>query len=380
MAQVTIEKLTKVFKQPGGKTICAVNQASLEIRDGEFLVLVGPSGCGKTTLLRLVAGLEEINEGTISFDGAGINHLAPKDRDLAMVFQTYALYPHMTAYENMAFGLTLRKIAGAEINQRVRETAGLLGLADCLDRKPKELSGGQRQRVALGRAIVRNPKVFLFDEPLSNLDAPLRAQMRLELSKLHKRLAATMLYVTHDQIEAMAMGDRIAVMKEGVIQQVAEPMTIYHQPANLFVAGFMGTPPMNFFRGTLAQRGGGVFFEERTLRDTAAAGGLSLRLGEAGTAGLAGHIGRAAVFGIRPEHIAEKLEGLDAGAGQRIEATVEAVELLGAEAHLHASTGAHSFVARVQPGFRAKPQQKISLVFDVTRAHCFDPETGTTMM
>src|SRR5581483_8872703 len=250
MAQVTIEKLTKVFKQPGGKTICAVNQASLEIMDGEFLVLVGPSGCGKTTLLRLVAGLEEINEGTISFDGAGINHLAPKDRDLAMVFQTYALYPHMTAYENMAFGLTLRKVAGAEINQRVRETAGLLGLADCLDRKPKELSGGQRQRVALGRAIVRNPKVFLFDEPLSNLDAPLRAQMRLELSKLHKRLAATMLYVTHDQTEAMAMGDRIAVMKEGVIQQVAEPMVIYHQPANLFVAGFMGTPPMNFFRGT----------------------------------------------------------------------------------------------------------------------------------
>lgn len=378
MAQVTIENLTKTFKQPRGKTVCAVNHANFEIKDGEFMVLVGPSGCGKTTLLRLIAGLEEVDEGNISLDGSSINGVAPGDRDLAMVFQTYALYPHMSAYENMAFGLTLRKVARAEIDQRVQETAALLGLVDCLERKPKELSGGQRQRVALGRAIVRNPKLFLLDEPLSNLDAPLRAQMRLELSRLHDRLAATMLYVTHDQTEAMTMGDRIAVMKEGAIQQVAEPMTIYNHPANLFVAGFMGSPPMNFFKGVVARRDSGVFFEEQGLSNAkpAATQGFSLRLNEAHAAHVAAYMDRSVVFGIRPEHIADKSQSDAASSGQCVEAVVEAVESLGPETHLHACVEAHSFISRVSSDFRPTVGQRIPLAFDIGQAHWFDAETG----
>jgi multiple sugar transport system ATP-binding protein len=378
MARVTIENLTKTFKQPKGKTVCAVNHANLEIKDGEFMVLVGPSGCGKTTLLRLTAGLEEVDEGNISLDGSRINGVAPGDRDVAMVFQTYALYPHMSAYENMAFGLTLRKVPRAEIDQRVRATAALLGLADCLERKPRELSGGQRQRVALGRAIVRNPKVFLFDEPLSNLDAPLRAQMRLELSRLHDRIAATMLYVTHDQTEAMTMGNRIAVMKEGAIQQVAEPMKIYNEPANLFVAGFIGSPPMNLFRGTLLRRDGGMFFEEQPSSSVTptGTGGFSLRLDEALVAGVAAYMDRSVVFGIRPEHIADKSQSDASTSGECVEAVIEAVEPLGPETHLHASIGAQSFIGRVSSDFSAKVGQRIPLAFDISRGHWFDAETG----
>src|SRR6186713_1133723 len=253
MARVVLENLTKTYPAAGKQpAIPAVKGIDLEIRDGEFMVLVGPSGCGKSTTLRLIAGLEEITGGTISIDGKIVNHVLPKDRDIAMVFQNYALYPHMSVYDNMAFGLKLRKFPKAEIQARVREAAAMLGLEPYLDRKPKALSGGQRQRVAVGRAIVRKPKVFLFDEPLSNLDAKMRVSTRTEISKLHARLGATMIYVTHDQVEAMTMGDRICVMKDGVIMQVATPLELYNRPANLFVAGFIGSPPMNFLAGIVS--------------------------------------------------------------------------------------------------------------------------------
>src|SRR5438477_2567831 len=249
MARIVLDKVSKIFKGPKGEEVRAVNNVSLTIENQEFLVLVGPSGCGKSTTLRMMAGLEEVSRGTISIDGKIVNDVEPKNRDVAMVFQNYALYPHMTVYENMAFGLKLRKYPKAEIEKRVRETAEVLGISALLDRLPKALSGGQRQRVAVGRAIVRQPKAFLFDEPLSNLDAMMRVQMRMEILKLRARLATTTVYVTHDQVEAMTMGDRIAVMKEGVVQQVADPIRLYNHPANLFVGGFIGTPPMNFFRG-----------------------------------------------------------------------------------------------------------------------------------
>src|SRR5271154_1544580 len=262
MAQVLLENLSKVFPEKGGPGVAAVKRINLQIEDREFMVLVGPSGCGKSTTLRMIAGLEEITSGTISIGGRLVNDVLPKDRDIAMVFQNYALYPHMTVYENMAFGLKLRKLPKAEIEARVNETAAMLGLESLLKRRPKALSGGQRQRVALGRAIVRKPKVFLFDEPLSNLDAKMRVSTRTEISKLHGRLGATMIYVTHDQVEAMTMGDRICVMKDGHVMQVAAPLEIYNHPANLFVAGFIGSPPMNFFKGTIARNGGRLTFVE----------------------------------------------------------------------------------------------------------------------
>src|SRR5258705_11691218 len=248
MAKVILKNLGKTYAEKTGPGVRVVHGINLEVRDREFMVLVGPSGCGKSTTLRMIAGLEEISEGTISIDGKVVNDVPPKDRDIAMVFQNYALYPHMTVYENMAFGLKLRKLPRSMIEERVKEAADILGLAPYLDRLPRTLSGGQRQRVAVGRAIVRKPKAFLFDEPLSNLDAQMRVQMRTEISKLRRRLAATMISVTHDQVEAMTMGDRIVVMKDGVVQQVGDPLTLYHRPANLFVAGFIGSPPMNFFR------------------------------------------------------------------------------------------------------------------------------------
>ena len=300
MAKVLLENVYKTY--PGG--FKAVDNANLEIGDQEFVVLVGPSGCGKSTTLRMVAGLEEISSGSIFIDGKRVNDVPPKDRDIAMVFQNYALYPHMTVYKNMAFGLMLRKYPKAEIEQRVREAAQILGITDeQLQRKPKALSGGQRQRVAVGRAIVRKPKAFLFDEPLSNLDAKMRVQMRAEISKLHDRLNSTMIYVTHDQVEAMTMGDRIVVMKDGLIQQVAEPIALYDNPKNMFVAGFIGSPPMNFFKGAIEQRTGALWFVEQAI---GASKGFSVRLNDEMAKRLTGYVGKPVVFGSRPEDINNK--------------------------------------------------------------------------
>jgi multiple sugar transport system ATP-binding protein len=380
MARVVLENLTKIFAGPNGETLRAVNRANLAVEDQELLVLVGPSGCGKTTTLRLIAGLEEITEGAVWLDGQMVNAVPPKDRDLAMVFQNHALYPHMTAYENMAFGLKLRRIPKDEIARRVRETADLLGIADCLERQPRELSGGQRQRVAVGRAMVRRPKVFLFDEPLSDLDAPLRAQLRTEIVKLHRRLAATMIYVTHDQVEAMTLGNRIAVMKDGVIQQVGDAMNIYHHPANMFVAGFIGSPPMNFFGGAIAQKDGGLFFVETGADGAAVADGLAARLPDNLAARMNDCVGRQIRFGLRPENITDQSNIPEATPGQTIEATVEIVEPRGAETYLHLSRGAQSFVARVHAAGSVRAGQKVPLVFEMGRAHFFDPASGQAIL
>ena len=369
MARVVIENLTKTFPCPGGESIRAVDNVSLVIEDKELLVLVGPSGCGKTTTLRLIAGLEETTSGKISIDGQIINKIAPKDRDIAMVFQNHALYPHMTAYENMAFGLKLRKHSRAEIDQRVREAAEILDLNDCLNRKPEALSGGQRQRVAVGRAIVRKPKVFLFDEPFSNLDAQMRVQMRREIGRLHQRLGATMIYVTHDQVEAMTLGDRIAVMKSGVIQQIASPAKLYDQPKNQFVAGFIGSPPMNFFPGTLARNGSGLIFR-------AEAGGFSVHLENQMAGKLANYAEKKIVLGLRPENILEKSRSPESPSEWGSEGLTETIEPMGAETHLHATIGANSFVVRLPGGWRAELSKKIPLIFDMRHAHFFDATTG----
>jgi multiple sugar transport system ATP-binding protein len=374
MARVVLENLTKSFKGPRQETVDAVRDLNLTVEDKELLVLVGPSGCGKTTTLRLIAGLEEVSKGTISIDGQVVNGVAPRERDIAMVFQHHALYPHMTARENLAFGLKLRKHSRAEITQRVGEAAEMLGLADCLDRRPEALSGGQRQRVALGRALVRKPKVFLFDEPLSNLDAQMRVQMRREIAQLHSRLAATMIYVTHDQVEALTLGDRIAVMRGGTLQQVAGPMELYRWPANLFVAGFIGSPPMNFFQGTVATENGGLFFQEEAV-PAGTASGFKLRVDGEMCSRLAGRTGKKVIMGIRPEHIAEKTGVADALAGQVVEALAGVVEPMGPETFLYAANGSHSFAARLRADFRVAAQQKVSLVFDMRHAHFFDPAT-----
>ncbi|MEI6083115.1 MAG: sn-glycerol-3-phosphate ABC transporter ATP-binding protein UgpC [Verrucomicrobiota bacterium] len=369
MAKVILENVCKVYA--GG--VKAVDNANLEINDQEFIVFVGPSGCGKSTTLRMVAGLEEISSGTISIDGRVVNDVPPKDRDIAMVFQNYALYPHMTVYKNMAFGLMLRKYPKAEIDQRVRDAAQILGITDeQLERKPKALSGGQRQRVAVGRAIVRKPKAFLFDEPLSNLDAKMRVQMRAEISKLHNRLNSTMIYVTHDQVEAMTMGDRIVVMKDGLIQQVDEPIALYDNPKNMFVAGFIGSPAMNFFKGTIEQRGTGLWFVETTAN---AGKGFAIRVNDDMAAKLTGHAGKAVVFGCRPEDINDKTIASFAKADQTLTATVEVVEPMGAEVYIYLNTGTHSFVARVNGHQRATVDQKLDLAFDMKKCHFFD---GTT--
>ena len=336
MANVVLKNVYKIY--PGDVT--AVHDACLEIQDQEFVVLVGPSGCGKSTTLRMVAGLEDISKGEILIDGKVVNDVPPKDRDIAMVFQNYALYPHMTVYDNMAFGLKLRKYPKEEIHRRVLEAAEILGITEYLDRKPKALSGGQRQRVAVGRAIVRKPKAFLFDEPLSNLDAKMRVQMRAEISKLHKKLKSTMIYVTHDQIEAMTMGDRIVVMKDGWIQQVDTPLNIYHHPANQFVAGFIGSPPMNFFEGRLDKAADGTLtFDEGTFQ-------MPIR-DKAVVDALAGEVDKIVTLGIRPESI--DLAGAAGAAGApTVKAVVEVVEMMGSEVYLYATTGKTSFCARVE--------------------------------
>ncbi len=362
MARVQLKTVSKIFPPD----VVAVDKVDLEIGDKEFLVLVGPSGCGKSTTLRMVAGLEEITQGDIYIGDRLVNDVAPKDRDIAMVFQNYALYPHMSVFNNMAFGLKLRKFAKSEIEKRVREAAEILGIEDLLDRKPKALSGGQRQRVAVGRAIVRQPEVFLFDEPLSNLDAKLRVQMRTEISKLHSRLQATMIYVTHDQVEAMTMGDRIVVMKDGIVQQTADPIELYESPANRFVASFIGSPPMNFMEGSIQGNGGGPQFVEENV---------SLALPAKFRDALAPFSGRRVTFGIRPEDIHDASIRPAGGDDAAVKATVEVVEPMGAEIFLYLTTGSTPFIARCEPHITARVDESKSLTFDLSKAHFFDPET-----
>ncbi len=369
MAQVIISQLTKKFPDKSGTEVVAVKSIDLTIADREFMVLVGPSGCGKSTTLRMVAGLEEISGGSVAIDGRVVNQVAPKDRDIAMVFQNYALYPHMSVYENMAFGLRLRNFPKVEIDQRVREAAMLLGLENLLERKPKALSGGQRQRVAVGRAIVRKPKVFLFDEPLSNLDAKMRVSMRTEIIKLHARLNATMIYVTHDQMEAMTMGDRICVMKDGSIMQVDTPLELYRRPANLFVAGFIGSPPMNFFKGTIRTGPGKTEFVE----DNLAGSPLVLALPERMSAATGAYAGRSVVFGVRPEGI------LLAATSAHATVKVERSEPMGAETFLHLTTGASSFIARAGAEIDYPPGTMLHINFDLGRAVLFDAATEASI-
>ena len=359
MATVELRNISKVYE--GG--VKAVDSANLTINDKEFVVLVGPSGCGKTTTLRMVAGLEEISSGELYIDGKLMNDVAPKDRDIAMVFQNYALYPHMTVYDNMAFGLKIRKYPKAEINSRVHEAAQILDIEELLDRKPKALSGGQRQRVAVGRAIVRKPKVFLFDEPLSNLDAKLRVQMRAELSALHHRLQATMIYVTHDQVEAMTMGDRIVVLKDGIIQQIGTPLGLYNTPVNRFVAGFIGSPPMNFLKVNLKSEGGKLIAEEGSFR-------MQLLPQQAET--LRNYAGKDAIFGIRPEDLVY-MESPDST--NNIPTKVEVIEPLGAEIHLWVSTPNNQLVARVAPRYTFHVGDVANLKPDLQKIHFFDLET-----
>ncbi|HYM81199.1 MAG TPA: sn-glycerol-3-phosphate ABC transporter ATP-binding protein UgpC [Candidatus Limnocylindria bacterium] len=351
-------ELVSVSKTYGGAHR-AVDRVSLAVEPGEFLVLVGPSGCGKSSLLRMIAGLEEISEGEIRIDGRVVNPLPPKDRDIAMVFQNYALYPHMTVFENMAFGLELRKQPKPEIERRVRETATMLGLEAMLARRPRELSGGERQRVALGRAMVRDPRVFLFDEPLSNLDAKLRVQMRGEIHRMHRRLSATMVYVTHDQVEALTLGERIAVLRGGQLQQVADPDTLYHRPANQFVAGFVGSPPMNFL-GAQVTNGGQV-----TL-----AGDVAFTPSPA-PAWLAGWAGRPVTLGVRPEDLSLR----ESGPGASLAATLEVREPLGNEVLLYWSAAAGPLISRLtgEPG--PQPGQTATLHFRYEKVRWFDPES-----
>jgi multiple sugar transport system ATP-binding protein len=363
MARVQLKDVRKIYPPD----VLAVDDVTLDIQDKEFVVLVGPSGCGKSTTLRMVAGLEEITRGDIFIGERLVNDVAPKDRDIAMVFQNYALYPHMTVFNNMAFGLKLRKFPKREIERRVRDASQILGIEELLDRKPKALSGGQRQRVAVGRAIVRQPAVFLFDEPLSNLDAKLRVQMRTEISKLHSRLLATMIYVTHDQVEAMTMGDRIVVMKDGVIQQVADPMTLYDNPANRFVAGFIGSPPMNFLEGTVEGNGAGPTFREESVTLT-----LPDRFKEA----LAPYKSRKITFGIRPEDIHDASTApTDSSHLAEVSARVEVIEPMGSEVFLYVTTGSTPFIARCEPHVSARVDETKALIFNLDRAHFFDPET-----
>lgn len=365
MASVRLENVRKVYDQD----VVAVQGASFEIEDGEFVVLVGPSGCGKSTTLRMIAGLEEITDGNLYIEENRVNDLPPKDRDIAMVFQNYALYPHMTVRENMAFGLKLRKYDKAEIQKRVEQAAEVLSISSILDRKPKQLSGGQRQRVAVGRAIVRKPKVFLFDEPLSNLDAKLRVQMRTEISKLHQRLASTMVYVTHDQVEAMTMGDRIVVMKDGVIQQIDAPLNLYASPANQFVAGFIGSPSMNFINGRIASSGG-LQFEE-------ASGSASITLNGSHSDKLANYIGKEVVLGVRPEAITVDTSG--GGQASTLEAKLDVLEPMGNEIFVYASTSGHEIVARIPPQSLPNPGEPLWLALELDKLHFFESDSGNAI-
>ena len=367
MAQVSLRDVSKIYK--GG--VKAVDSISLGIENKEFVVLVGPSGCGKSTTLRMIAGLEDITEGKIWIGDRVVNDIPAKDRNIAMVFQNYALYPHMDVFENMAFGLKLRGYPKNEIVRRVTEAADILGIKRFLDRRPKELSGGERQRVALGRAIVRKPMVFLFDEPLSNLDAKMREQMRREIRKLRIRLQTTFIYVTHDQTEAMTMGDRIVVMKDGKVQQVADPITIYDSPANKFVASFIGSPPINFMEGRIIKKERKYYFDE---------GKFCVKIVEEMNNQIAPFEGKEVVFGIRSEDIYDKLFVSESSPENTVRATCEAVEPLGSEVYLHLNTGKHNFIARVGAHDRPEVNREMDIVFDMSKVHFFDKDTEKTIV
>ena len=365
MASLSLRHIYK--KYPGGVT--AVSDFNLEVKDKEFIVFVGPSGCGKTTTLRMIAGLEEITEGELFIGDQLVNDVAPKDRQIAMVFQNYALYPHMSVFENMSFGLKLNKTPKEEIKRRVEEAARILDITHLLDRKPKALSGGQKQRVALGRAIVRNPKVFLLDEPLSNLDAKLRAAMRTELTKLHARVGTTFVYVTHDQVEAMTMATRIVVMKDGLIQQVDTPQNLYDSPCNIFVAGFIGTPQMNFINGKLVKKGEDVYFNFENVS-------VKLPADKANAPELADYIGSEVVVGLRPEAISDKASDVEANPDTALSVDVDVTELMGAEIYLYLNVGEETrLIARVSSRSQSRAGQNIQVCFDMSRLHIFDKDT-----
>lgn len=368
MAELKLKNIVK--KYPNG--FVAVKNFTLDIADKEFIIFVGPSGCGKSTTLRMIAGLEDISSGELWIGDKLCNTVDPKNRDIAMVFQNYALYPHMTVYDNMAFALKLRKVPKAEIDKKVKEAAKILDIDHLLDRKPKALSGGQRQRVAMGRAIVRSPKVFLMDEPLSNLDAKLRVQMRSEISKLHQRLQTTFIYVTHDQTEAMTLGTRIVVLKDGVIQQVDTPQNLYNKPQNLFVAGFIGSPQMNFINATVAKEGADVCLKF---------GSYSIKLPEAKAKAVldGGYVGKEVIFGVRPEDVHDEEIFLNTSKDSIVDADVEVTELLGAETNLFLIIGGQNVTARVDSRSTAKIGDTIKVAFDVNRIHIFDKATELTI-
>ena len=368
MASLSLSHINKTY--PNG--FQAVKDFNLEIEDKEFIIFVGPSGCGKSTTLRMIAGLEEISGGTLKIGDKVMNDVEPKDRDIAMVFQNYALYPHMTVYDNMAFGLKLRKVPKDQIDKAVREAARILDLEKLLDRKPKALSGGQRQRVAMGRAIVRNPKVFLMDEPLSNLDAKLRVQMRIEISKIHQRLGATIIYVTHDQTEAMTLGTRIVVMKDGVVQQVDTPQHLYEQPGNLFVAGFMGSPQMNFLDAQIAEKGGDLIAKVGEYD-------IVIPAAKAKVLKDGGYVGKTVVLGIRPEDIHDSQMFIEASPSVPMTSTVKVYELLGAEVYLYFDVNGTQVTARVDPRTNSKTGDTIKFAFDMEKSHFFDKETELTI-
>jgi multiple sugar transport system ATP-binding protein len=360
MAEISLKNLVKRYD----KDVVAVTDFNLDIKDKEFIVFVGPSGCGKSTTLRMIAGLEDITEGDLYIGDRRVNDVAPKDRDIAMVFQNYALYPHMNVYDNMAFGLKLRKFKKDEIERRVKEAARILGLEQYLDRKPKALSGGQRQRVALGRAIVRDPQVFLMDEPLSNLDAKLRVAMRAEITKLHKRLQTTTIYVTHDQTEAMTMATRIVVMKDGFIQQVGSPKEVYDLPENVFVGGFIGSPAMNFFNGVLE----GDFFKIGDRK-------VKVPEGKMKTLREQGYVNKELILGLRPEDIHDEPVFLESSADTRVTAQIDVAELMGAETFLYSTVSDQDFIARVDSRTDVQSGNDIDLALDMNKAHFFDAES-----
>ncbi len=365
MARVDLVKVTKIFERGN----VGVKDVTFTVEDGEFAVILGPSGCGKTTTLRLIAGLEKVTSGEIYIGGKLVNDIPPKDRDIAMVFQNYALYPHMSVYDNMAFGLKMRKVPKDEIRKRVEEAARILGIENLLDRKPRELSGGQRQRVALGRAIVRHPKVFLFDEPLSNLDAKMRVKMRAEIAKLHQKLNATSIYVTHDQVEAMTLGDKIILMRSGEVQQIDDPLNLYHRPVNKFVAGFIGSPPMNFFEGKLVEEGGRLFFVNDDFK-------LALPEDKAGKLKENEAAGREVYLGIRPEDIYLPEISPEDASIESVKAKVDFVETLGNEILVYYTTEhGTSFISRIPPYNPPQPGSLLELHFNMDKTHIFDKES-----